>query len=364
MESLWFVLSLLALLAWSGSDIFSKIGTQQNDKNSHWKVVFAVGFVMGIHFLFTVVGGIIIDNTCGIEALESTGFGKMMASLIYTDFTPMDFVKYLPVAGLYILAMVFGYMGLRYIELSISSPICNCSGAMAFLLCVLLGSFFGIETEVTPTIIVAVILITVGIVALGFIENLEDEEVKAARQEKANRKYSKSVLAFLLPVVYLVIDALGTFADEIIFAIEGPDGEGIITDYAANSAFELTFFLLAIFAAIWLKVIKKKKRTVKSIAGVETKNIVKNVTVEETVEEENTNLFKGNKFFFLGGICETIGQAFYMAVMFAEFEVGMVIICAYCALSVLWGGIFLKEKLSWKHYTAIACAFIGIMLLG
>ena len=334
MESLWFVLSLLALLAWSGSDIFSKIGTQQNDKNSHWKVVFAVGFVMGIHFLITVVGGIIIDNTCGIEALESTGFGKMMASLIYTDFTLLDFVKYLPVAGLYILAMVFGYMGLRYIELSISSPICNCSGAMAFVLCVLLGSFFGIETEVTPTIIVAVILITVGIVALGFIENLEDEEVKAARQEKANRKYSKSVLAFLLPVVYLVIDALGTFADEIIFAIEGPDGEGIITDYAANSAFELTFFVLAVFAFIWVKFVKKD------------------------------TIFKGNKFFFLGGICETIGQAFYMAVMFAEFEVGMVIICAYCALSVLWGGIFLKEKLSWKHYAAIACAFVGIMLLG
>jgi len=334
MESLWFVLSLLALLAWSGSDIFSKVGTQQNDKNSHWKVVFAVGFVMGIHFLITVVGGIIIDNTCGIEALEETGFGKMMASLIYTDFTLLDFVKYLPVAGLYILAMVFGYMGLRYIELSISSPICNCSGAMAFLLCVLLGSFFGIETEVTPTIIVAVIMITVGIVALGFIENFEDEEVKAARQEKANRKYSKSVLAFLLPVVYLIIDALGTFADEIIFAIEGPDGEGIITDYAANSAFELTFFLLAVFAFIWVKFVKKD------------------------------NIFKGNKFFFLGGICETIGQAFYMAVMFAEFEVGMVIICAYCALSVLWGGIFLKEKLSWKHYAAIACAFVGIMLLG
>lgn len=333
MESLWFILSLLALLAWSGSDIFSKVGTQQSDKNSHWKVVFAVGFVMGIHFLITVIGGIIIDSTCGIEALESTGFGKMMASLIYTDFVFMDFVKYLPVAGLYILAMVFGYMGLRYIELSISSPICNCSGALAFVLCLIFGIGSARE-DLSATVIIAVIMITVGIVALGFIENFEDDEVKAARQEKANRKYSKSVLAFLLPVVYLVIDALGTFADEIIFAIEGPDGEGIITDYAANSAYELTFFLLAVFAFIWIKFVKKD------------------------------NIFKGNKYFFLGGICETIGQAFYMAVMFAHFEVGMVIICAYCALSVLWGRIFLKEKLSWKHYAAIACAFVGIMLLG
>jgi drug/metabolite transporter (DMT)-like permease len=141
------------------------------------------------------------------------------------------------------------------------------------------------------------------------------------------------MLAFLLPIIYLIIDALGTLADEIIFSIE-VDGEGIITDYAANSAFELTFFVLAVFAFIWVKFVKKD------------------------------SIFKGNKFFFLGGICETIGQAFYMAVMFADFEVGMVIICAYCALSVLWGRIFLKEKLSWKHYAAIATAFVGIMLLG
>ena len=39
------------------------------------------------------------------------------------------------------------------------------------------------------------------------------------------------------------------------------------------------------------------------------------------------------KFFFLGGICETIGQAFYMAVMFSDFSAGMVIISAYCAIS-------------------------------
>ncbi len=327
---MWYVLSLLALLCWSGSDIFSKVGTKNNDKNSHWKVVFAVGLVMGIHFVLTLIGSAVINATVGIETLESTGGGKILASLLYTDFVLMDFVRYLPVAGLYILAMVFGYIGLRYIELSISSPICNCSGALAFLLCLL----FGLEDEISATVIVAVVLITVGIVALGFIENLEDEETKAARQEKANRKYAKSLLAFLLPIAYLIIDALGTFGDELIFSIEGPTGEGIITDYAANSAFELTFFLLAVFAFIWVKFVKKDK------------------------------IFSGNKFFYLGATCETVGQVFYMAVMFSDFTVGMVIISAYCALSVLWGRIFLREKLSWKHYAAIASAFVGIMLLG
>lgn len=330
---MWFWFSIIALLCWSGSDIFSKVGTRNNDKNSHWKVVFAVGLIMGIHFIITLIGRAVIDNSVGITALEASDGGKILASLFYTDFAVMDFVRYLPVAGLYILAMVFGYIGLRYIELSISSPICNCSGALAFLLC-LIFNVGEARNDISATVIIAVILITIGIVALGFIENMEDEEIKKARQEKANRKYAKSLLAFLLPLSYLIIDALGTLGDEMIFAIEGANGEGIITDYAANSAFELTFFLVAIFAYTWLKFVKKDK------------------------------IFSGNKHFYLGGTCETIGQIFYMAVMFSDYSVGMVIISAYCALSVLWGRIFLREKLSFKHYVAILTAFIGIVLLG
>ena len=318
---LYYFLSILALLCWSGSDLFSKRGTRERDKNSHWKVVFAVGLIMGIHFFITLIGGAIIDSTVGVD-----GVHKIVASLFYTDFKLIDFVNYLPVAALYILAMVLGYIGLRYIELSISSPICNSSGALAFLLCLVFGIFS--KDDITTTTIVGIVMITVGIVSLGFIEQREDEEVKVARQARANRKYAKSILAFLLPLLYLVIDALGTAGDEFIFA------NSDITDYAANSAFELTFFVLAVFAFIWLKAVKKDK------------------------------VFKGNKTLFLGGLCETVGQVFYMAVMFSDFSAGMVIISAYCAISVLWSRIFLKEKMSWKHYAVIALVIGGIIILG
>lgn len=319
---LYYFLSIAALLCWSGSDLFSKMGTKEQDKNSHWKVVFAVGLIMGIHFFVTLIGGHIIDTFYS----GPDNVNKIVASLFYTDFVLFDFVRYLPVAGLYILAMVFGYIGLRYIELSISSPICNCSGALAFILCVIVGL---IPTEdVTTTVIIGIILITVGIVSLGFIEQREDEDVKKARQEKANRKYTKSILAFLLPISYLIIDALGTVGDEFIFA------NSDITDYAANSAFEFTFFILAIFAYIWLKFIKKD------------------------------SVFSGNKHLYLGGLCETVGQIFYMAVMFSDFSAGMVIISAYCAISVLWSRIFLKETLSYKHYISILASIIGIVILG
>ncbi|MBQ2746196.1 MAG: EamA family transporter [Clostridia bacterium] len=325
---IWFWLSILALLCWSGSDLFSKMGTRENDKNSHWKVVFAVGLIMGIHFFITLIGGAIIDNTVGVDNVN-----KIVASLFYTDFKFIDFVRYLPIAALYILAMVLGYIGLRYIELSISSPICNSSGALAFLLCLVFGL---VSTEdITPLTIVGIVMITVGIVALGFVEQREDEEVKKARQEKANRKYTKSILAFLLPISYLIIDALGTVGDEYLFSDAFIEKTGIeMSDYAANAAFELTFFLLAVFAFIWLKFVKK-----------------------DTV-------FKGNKHLMYGGLCETVGQVFYMAVMFSDFSVGMVIISAYCAISILWSRIFLKEKLSWKHYVCIALAIAGIVILG
>ncbi len=326
--NIFFIFSVLALLCWSGSDLFSKMGTREYDKNSHWKVVFAVGFIMGIHFFITLIGGAVIDSTVGVDNISQT-----LASLVYTDFKIMDFVTYLPIAGLYILAMVLGYVGLRYIELSISSPICNSSGALAFLLCVLLG-IFSLE-DITATTIVGIVMITVGIVAHGFIEQHEDEEVKVARQEMANRKYTNSILAFLLPISYLIIDALGTVGDEYLFSDGFIEKTGIeMSDYAANSAFELTFFILAVFAFIWLKVVKKDA------------------------------VFKGNKTLFWGGLCETVGQIFYMAVMFSDFSAGMVIISAYCAISVLWSRIFLKEKLSWKHYLVIGLVIAGIVILG
>lgn len=321
---MYYIFSILALLCWSGSDLFSKMGTREKDKNSHWKVVFAVGFVMGIHFFITLIGGAIIDNTVGVDSVN-----KIVASLLYTDFKFIDFIHYLPVAGLYILAMVLGYIGLRYIELSISSPICNSSGALAFLLCVVFGIFS--TEDITTVSIIGIAMITVGIIALGFVEQHEDEEVRQARQERANRKYTKSILAFLLPISYLIIDAIGTAGDEFIFSEKSPV---TITDYAANSAFELTFFILAIFAFLWIKLVKKD------------------------------NIFKGNKHLYFGGLCETIGQVFYMAVMFSDFSVGMVIISAYCAISVLWSRIFLKEKMSWKHYAVIALVIAGIVILG
>ena len=107
---MWFWLSLIALLCWSGSDLFSKIGCKdQDDRLSHLKMVTAVGVVMGLHAAYEIfIGGVEIN----FQIL----------------------LTYLPVSALYIASMAIGYIGLRYIELSISSPICNSSGALVAVL--------------------------------------------------------------------------------------------------------------------------------------------------------------------------------------------------------------------------------------
>lgn len=301
---MWFILSLVALLCWSGSDLFSKIGSKPDDKYSQWKMVIAVGLVMGLHACYEIfVNGVAI--TLG------------------------DIIKYLPASFFYILSMVLGYIALRYIELSVSSPICNSSGAVASLFMIIF--FFemsGIEgqAQLIGTII-GIIICGAGVVGLGFAEMSEDDEVRTLRQEKANVKYTKSWIALALPILYCFIDAAGTVADTFILET--------LDETVANVAYELTFLFCGVIAAIYVFAVKRDKPTCK---------------------REMPKL--------IGAVCETAGQFAYIFALGMNAVAAAPIICCYCALSVVWSAIFLKERLSWKHYAAIIITVVGIALLG
>lgn len=341
---MYFIFALVALFAWSGSDLFSKLGTSQKDKNSHWHVIFAVGVVMGIHAVITII----ISPLLPPIPMEIDPNNELVPKpewwrgILYTNFKPMDFVRYLPVGFVYLAAMVVGYVGLRHIELSVSSPICNSSGSLALVICLI----FGLAT-LNGGSIAGVILVTLGIISLGIVEYRESDEVKLARQDGSNFKYTKSLWAILIPIIYLILDALGTVGDrcvDIFDLLKSSEHTPELTDFAANTAFEFTSLCFAIFAFLYVKLIKKEKFFSFGVENGEDKLLKRNL--------------------ILGAICETVGQIFYMSVMFSDFAAGMPMISAYCVLSVVWSRIFLKEKLSYKHYIAIALTFAGIILLG
>ena len=299
---MWFWFAVIALLCWSGSDLFSKIGCQDsNDKYSHLKMVMAVGLVMGIHAAYEIFAG-------GVE---------ISWHVILT---------YLPVSCLYILSMAIGYLGLRYIELSISSPICNSSGAIVAVLTLITS---GISEDLPPLALVAVALVCIGVIALGITESREDEDLRRARQDESNHHYAKSWLAITIPIIYCLLDALGTFADSKVLDTLNED--------SANVAYELTFLAVGIVCAVYVLGIKKQKLVPKMEAPK-----------------------------YVGAICETIGQFFYIYALADSEHVAFAapIISSYCVASVLWSRIFLKEKLSKKHYACIATVIVGIVIMG
>ncbi|WP_066070159.1 EamA family transporter [Neobacillus soli] len=297
---MWFVFSLLTTFAWGGADLFYKKGTDSNDKFSHLKIVIMVGLVMGLH-------------------ATAYMFIKGLA------FDPMDLVKYLPVSAFYILSMTVGYIGLRYIELSIASPVQNSSGAIT---AILLFIFFPHELGIIH--IAAVAIITIGVLGLAILEKKAETAALRANHVQIDQKYQIGFLAIVFPIIYCILDGLGTFADGIYL-----DELSLISEDEALLSYEFTFFICAVLSFLFLKVIKKQK----------------------------FHIFKERDKGY-AAILETTGQFFYVFAMAKNAIIAAPLIASYSIISILLSRIFLKEKLSKQHYAIIVIVMIGIALLG
>ena len=294
---MWFILSLVAVFFWSGSDFFSKLGSPQKDTNSHLKMIVAVGLVMGSHATYQViVNGV--------------------------TFNLQTVLVYLPVSFLYISSMLLGYIGLRYIELSITSPICNTSGAVAAFL-----SFLFFKQTLSFPQLIATVLVIVAIVLLSYFQKKKEEKELKESGAEPGMKHMNSFLAIFFSIAYCIIDGLGTFMDAVVL-------ENLAED-SANVAYEYTFLVVGIITLIYLIFVKKTKFFPS---------------------------YDGAKL--LGAMSETAGQAAYIVALAANAVASAPLISSYCIFSALWAHIFLKERLSKQQYFAVALAVIGIVIMG
>ena len=302
---MWFLFALLTTLSWGAADLFYKKGADESDKYSHLKTSVIVGLVMGAHAIYT-----------------------LLTQDINYDFT--NIIVYLPVSLMYILSMTVGYFGLRYLELSISSPIQNSSGAVSCILClVVLGQAMDALSSV------GVVLICAGVIALGIVEKrLQDSYV-----DGDDRKYKIGFVAFVMPILYCIIDALGTFFDAYYLDDFTTTPLRNVTEETfetvANTSYELTFLLCAIILFVFIKFIKKQSFAPK---------------------------LQGNRL--AAAIFETIGQFFYVYALSGNGVVAAPMIASYCIVSLILSRIFLKEKLTALQYVTVIIAILGIVLLG
>lgn len=295
---MWFLFAIVSVLAWGTADLFYKKGSDPKDKYSYLKIVIMVGAVMGIHAVYVMLtSGVVYD--------------------------PSNIITYLPVSALYILSMAVGYAGLRFLELSISSPVQNSSGAISGLL-----TFIFLGQSMTGIQFFAVGLITIGVILLSVFEQRFAEAERKENKEMVDRKYKYGAIALLFPLGYALIDSLGTFADAWVFD-RGMD------EMQANISYELTWLIVAVLAWIYLVWIKKE-----------------------------TFALRDQKDRGLAAIFETLGQFFYVFAISANAVIVAPLISSYSMVSVILSRIFLKEKLTAKQYAVIAMIMVGIFILG
>lgn len=281
----WLFFSIATALLWGTAELFYKKGALPNEKYSHLKICVCVGAVMGAHAIFTLL-------------TKDIGYN------------PINLLIYLPVSLLYIVSMSFSYFGMRFLEESISDPIENTSGAICSLLCVI---FLG--DSISTFSIIAIVIIVIGVLGVGFLEN------KGETLRKKNLGKKLAIVAFCMPFVYALLDAFGSFVD--IFYLDDIATTPLIgvtestIEDVANTSYELTFAFVALILFIFMKAKKVKFGTIPR-----------------------------HKDKILAAVFETAGQFTYVYALSGNGAIAAPIISSVCIVSLLLSRIFLKEKLS------------------
>ena len=325
----WFLFALVCTLGWGLADMFYKKGSDETDRYSHLRIAVWVGFVMGL-------------GAFGIMIFRG-GMGSLRELL-------GNALRYAPASLSYIVSMVIGYAGLRYLELSVVSPVQNASGALSMVAMLLFfmitGRVQNIGEAFSVLDLVGTGLIVVGVIALAVVEKkLEkepevlpsetpDPEPEASSEAASGRKYRVGALALLFPLLYCVFDTIGTAADGIILDSEAGLGLG---ETEVLVLYGLTFFLAGIAAFIFLWIREKKPY----------------------------NLFAPKEHpKMAAAVAEEFGQIFYVFAMARNPMLAAPMVASYCIVSVLLSRIFLKEKLRTGQLLSVITVIAGIVLLG
>ena len=297
---MWLLFAILTTVIWGLAELFYKKGARPDEKYSHLKITVTVGFVMGIHAIIMLL-------------TQDMGY------------RPYHLVQYLPVSLCYILSMAFSFFGMRFIEESISDPIENTSGAICALMAVVL-----LGETIAPPVVVGIVIIVIGILGVGFLENTGSTD----RKKKIGKKMA--VIAFAMPFCYAIIDALGSFLDIIYLEMETTPLTEITEETienVANTSYELTFFFVAVILLIFMK--------------------IKGVHYELPRQRDK----------ILAALCETAGQFTYVFAMSGNGAIAAPIISSVCVVSMLLSRIFLKEKLTFRQYFFLFLVIAGILLI-
>ncbi|MCQ2455607.1 MAG: EamA family transporter [Clostridia bacterium] len=310
----WFIFALAAMLGWGFADLFYKKSTDETDRYSHLRIAVWVGLVMGL----------------------ASGCLLIFSAKTYTFSTLIqNAIKYSPASLGYIVSMIVGYAGIRYLEMSIISPVQNASGALAsgsvIIFFLISGKIRSIRDEFSLLDIFGTAAIVFGVIALAVAEKKNTEKTESP----VNGGRRMGALALIFPISYCLFDTLGTAADGIILDEKTGLGLGEID---VLIIYGFTFAFAGVLSYLFLAFKTRKFYNPFAVSEIKTKGTA--------------------------ALFEEAGQIFYVYAMAANPVLAAPMIASYCIVTVVLSATVLKEKLKPIQYLLVGLVIFGIILLG
>jgi len=287
---MWVSLAILTVLFWGTSDVIFK-NVSNKGLADEFKLLALNGTVYGLAcFIFWAVSG--------------------------TEINFSIILKYLPIAAMYLVSMLFYYKMLPHIKISIASPIANSACVLTTLLCV-----FILKQTVNAWQAAAIVLIVSAIITLSF-----------DKTEQSSQAGIKDYIAGIgCAMVYFVLDGTASFLDNYILNDTLSANEVIIS-------YGICYFIVGVVALI---IAAKKSGRGKLNFGFALDWRTLSGCVLET----------GGQFTYV--FCYAVGDA----------AIASPFIASFAMVSVVLSRIFLKERLKAKQYIPVAMMLVGMFVL-
>lgn len=288
------------------------------------------------------------EKYCEIKMLIWFGICGLLVSIFVSIFnlreTSASFIKLFIESPPIILSTLFYYaslllsfISLKFIPVSIETPIANTYSCFTFIGAILLflslGEYQKITTELTPEKVVLVVIIFIVLIIFSILyrDEVKDNEESNLLDKKATNSKSKilfyATVGIILAVLSSITDAFSSIVDYYILN----DVIGTV-DYLYF--YNLLFFILAVFGWVYVSVKEKK--------------------IYNPFKKDQYVKAIGSGLDCLGTVTATL------AINANQFYADPLISTTFI-FTVVLSRIMLKEKLNWKQYICVIVLVLCIV---
>ena len=313
-STIWLVLVVMAILAWTGTSLFYKLGVRDtNEKYICLKYSVCVGLVFFVIALFYLITR---DEPFSIWESAVRFWPMTLFGLIYAVCNTITFKGYV------------------YNEATVESPVERISSGISTILLIIvflaLGRADSISDLLTPLKGAGILVILVCMILLAAVRNRAQRK---NAQGKSARWMTLGLGTLIFPVLFSIVDGVETIVTGVCldttYGFAMPEGDGIIIIGMEYAAFALGF---------WIYILLKEKKPYNPFTRHSAPRI-------------------------LGALSDNVGIVFYAYAMAMNSVSTDPLIAVYPVFVMIGGRIFMKERVSVSQYIFLLGIVAGSIMV-